>query len=104
MFEAGRKSLFAFSSKSTRPVSSETTLMPTIAACNSGFLRIEAMRLCSSESVFVVSARNGARAGVGAGDGCADWTGVGLVAGAGVGEGVGLAVWDALALRSRCGC
>src|SRR6266705_6628769 len=90
MFEAGRSSLFAFSSKSTRPVSSDAILIPTIADARSGLRKISAMRVCSSASVFVVLAIRAAVVGVGVGVGVptGDELGLGIGAGVGLGEGV----------------
>src|SRR2546425_9440313 len=95
MFEAGRNSLFAFSSKSTRPVSSDATLIPTIADASSGLRKISAMRVCSSASVFVVLAIRAAVVGVGVGATTGDELGLGAGAGVGLGEGV--------TFLSRCG-
>src|SRR4030095_2758765 len=95
MFEAGLKSLAEFSSNRTRPVSSETTLMPTIAGDNSGLRRISVIRVCSSAKVFVefaVFAFDSTAAGAGEETGAA--------AGDGEGEGDGEAVGTVV--RSRC--
>src|ERR1043165_3537907 len=70
MFDAGRNSLSELLSKSTRPVSSELTLTPTIAGASSGFARIWEIRVCNSATVFggaagaVVCALSGANANV----------------------------------------
>ena len=72
MFDAGRKSFAAFSSNSTRPLSSETTFIPTIAEANSGFARISKIHAFSSESVFAgVVVVPGVGEGAGLGDGLA---------------------------------
>lgn len=57
------------------------------------------MRVCSSESVFVVSTRGSVRAGLGEGEGCGVCAGLRLAAG----EVVAVAVGDCIARRSRCG-
>src|SRR6266480_1244651 len=53
MFEAGRNSFSEFSSNRTRPVSSETTLIATIAGAKSSFSKIAAVLVWSSRTVFV---------------------------------------------------
>ena len=85
MFEAGRKSLCAFSSNNTRPLSSDTTLMPTIAAASSGRRKMSEMLICKAGSVFVVVATFGP--GVGVGDGAGDAAGVGVGVGTTAGFG-----------------
>src|SRR5215211_3881738 len=51
MFDAGRSSFAAFSSNTMRPLSSETTLTPTIAEASSGFATISEIRVCNSARV-----------------------------------------------------
>jgi hypothetical protein len=60
MFEAGRKSFAAFSSNKTRPLSSETTLIPTISDDNSGFASTSEIFARNSGSVFGPGAGDGA--------------------------------------------
>src|SRR5262245_56859750 len=101
MFEAGRRSLAAFSSNKTRPVSSETTLMPTIADDSSSLLRISVMRICSSARVFVgfeVLDPGVTETGVDEVEGAT----TGDCVGVGDGDGVAGAVVGAVDLRSRC--
>src|SRR5215470_1354224 len=90
MFEAGRRSLFAFSSNRTRPVSSEETLIPTIAADKSGLASMSEMRERNSARLFVGSAFN-----EGAGNDC------GLATGVGLGDAVVCGVAGVCTCRSR---
>jgi hypothetical protein len=90
MFEAGRRSLKAFSANNTRPVSTEDTFTPMVACTNSGFLRTSEILACSSVSVFVVAKVFEVTAGAtgdGDGDGCSDGDGdaTGNVEGVGLG-------------------
>src|SRR6266849_149452 len=85
MFEAGRRSFVAFSSNSTRPESSEATLMPTIAGSSSDFFRIAEILVCSSESDFA-----GFDTLVWDSPTAADGETLGLGTGLDVGEGLGL--------------
>src|ERR1041385_4248835 len=91
MFEAGRRSLFAFSSNRTCPVSSEETLIPTIAEDKSGLASMSEMRDRNSARLFVGSTFN-----EGAGDDC------GLGMGVGVGEAVACGVAGVCTCRSLC--
>src|ERR1043166_8314383 len=90
MFEAGRRSLLAFSSNRIWPVSSEVTLIPTIADDKSGLARMAEMRERNSARLFVGSDFN-----EGVGDRC------GLATGLGLGEGVVCAVAGGCSRRSR---
>src|SRR5688500_3500116 len=74
MFEAGRSSFVAFSSKRVCPVSSDTTFKPTMAEANSGFASTSEIFDCNSGSVRAAATFNG----VGEGDG----EGLGWAAGA----------------------
>jgi hypothetical protein len=64
--------LFAFSSNNTWPVSSEVTLIPTIAEDKSGLESMSKMRDRNSATFFVVSGLN-----EGVGDGWGDGEGDG---------------------------
>src|SRR5437773_8384437 len=110
MFDAGRRSLCAFSSKITRPVSSDATLIPTVAGANSGSRNTAAMRACNSNNVFVGEATFGwplgaVSEGVACGIGVLIEVGseLGPAKGVAVGVGVGEAVGVAVARRSRFG-
>jgi hypothetical protein len=100
MFEAGRRSFAALSSNNTRPVSSEATLMPTIAGSSSVFLKILEILFCSSESVLVVVAAledptavvEGETCGTSAGLDSSASGGEGFGPGVEVGKGVGVGV------------
>ena len=86
MFEAGRSNLFEFSSNSILPVSSEKTLIPTIAEDNPGLASIPEILLWSSVSVLVeleLFGAGGTTPGV-----CGVATGSGSDDGLGTGEGV----------------
>src|SRR3954470_23521414 len=97
MFDAGCIHFDAFSSKSTRPVSSDATLIARFDEANSGRATISRTRARNSSTV-----RGGADAGVGVGVGvgvcCAPGVGVAVALGVGVGVclaagvGVGCAV------------
>jgi hypothetical protein len=87
MFEAGRRSFAEFSSNSTRPESSETTLMPTMAGSSSGFRRIAEILVCSSESDFAALDILVCDSPT-----VAEGETLGLATGLAVGEGVGLGV------------
>src|ERR1043166_7975253 len=91
MFEAGRRSLFAFSSNRTCPGASEETLIPTIAEDKSGLASMSEMRDRNSARHFVGSTFN-----EGAGENC------GLAAGVGLGEAVVCGVAGVCTCRSRC--
>jgi hypothetical protein len=73
MFEAGRRSLFAFSSNRTWPVSSEETLIPTIAEDKSGLASMSEMRDRNSARLF-----EGSDFSEGVGDGFGEADGEGL--------------------------
>jgi len=112
MFDAGRRSLFAFSSKRMRPVSSDATFIPTIAGANSGVRNTAEMRACNSDNVLVGDAiLDWAFAEIGEGAACGGCAlvevgpGPGLAKGVsvGVGVGVGEALGVAVARRSRFG-
>src|SRR6266496_2024728 len=91
MLEAGRNNFAAFSSNRTRPVSSDVTLIPTIADASSGFLKTSEILVLSSPSDFVVLAVFGWGTTTGAGGaGSGVPSGVGCGAAAGVGVGVGV--------------
>jgi hypothetical protein len=91
MFEAGLRSLFAFSSNRTWPVSSEETLMPTIAEDKSGLASMSEMRDRNSARLFVGSDFNDGAGG--------DW---GLATGVGLGDAVVCGVAGFCTSRSRC--
>ena len=103
MFDAGRKSLCEFSSKRTRPESSDTTLIPTIAGASSGRRKTSEMLVCKACNVRVVVATRGAGVGdaVGTGSGVGVGLGLGTIAGVGVGVGIGAGL--VTTFRSRCG-
>src|SRR5258708_629463 len=96
MLDAGRRSLFAFDSKRTRPVSRDATFIPTIACANSGFCSMSEIRACNSARVCVVLAT------LTAGEACG--LGTGLAIGLAIGLGAGIATDGALTFRSREGC
>src|ERR1700674_4482427 len=106
MLDAGRSSLFAFDSNRIRPVSSDATLIPTIACANSGFCRISEIRACSSATVCVGVEILIVGEAWGVGTGLASGLAIGLRLGVelGVGLGVGLATAGTPTFRSRDGC
>ena len=101
MFEAGLRSFAAFSSNKTRPVSSETTLTPTIAGESSGLRSMSVIRLWSSASVFVGFEVFGPEL-TGVAEAAGATTGDCEGAGVGDGDGVTDARAGAVDLRSRC--
>jgi hypothetical protein len=94
MPDAGRNSLFEFSSKRILPVSAEVTFTPTNAWASDGRRKTSRIRVCNSARLRVVVAVVLAIAGVGETEG----------AGNAAGDATGVGVGDASTRRSRCGC